>query len=431
MTLKNLKHDIDEEKKIIKELMILISQRELRSGREREILSKTIRSLTELLRIINNSIPGLVENTSPIRRLGKEEDAKDLVNIKYNQGGVERSITINEAERKRFLQELNLSDFSLKRLRRAEKDAVSARAFKKPSAYAKVANRFFSKMSNRLIEKGRFQKIEKDLRKANIPFIMNTYVSMIFFTTLIAGLFSVLLFIFLSVFSLSLSPPFIQMQELSVLTVLINLAICISLPILSFLAMYFYPILEAKSISKKINQELPFVTMHMSAIAGSGIEPTQIFKIIALGKEYPHTRQEIKKIINQVNIYGHDLVSALKNSARSTSSQKLAELFNGLATTISGGGSLTEFLDKRTETLLFDYKLERERSTKMAETFMNIYISVVIAAPMIMMILMILLMVGPMSIGLGIDQLTAIIISIVALINVIFLGVLHLKQPTY
>lgn len=431
MTLQNLKHNLEEEKEIIRELAILISQRELRAGREKELISRTINSLTELLKIINNSIPNLVENTSPIKKLGKAENVKDLVSIKYNKGGIERHITINEAEKKRFMQELSLSDFSLKKIRKHDKEVAVGREFKKPSQYAKIANMLFSKISNRMIEKGKFKRVEKDLRKANIPFILNTYVSMIIFSAVLVSVFSLFLFVFLAVFSVSLDSPYIQIEAPGVIRILINLTICIALPIITFFALCFYPYLEAGSIGKKINQELPFVTMHMSAIAGSGIEPSQIFKIIALGREYPHTKQEIKKIINQVNVYGYDLVSALKNSAKSSSSQKLAELFNGLATTISGGGSLTEFLDKRTETLLFDYKLERERSTKMAETFMNIYISVVIAAPMIMMILMILLMVGPMSIGLGISQITIIIVSIVALINLVFLGVLHLKQPTY
>ena len=139
----------------------------------------------------------------------------------------------------------------------------------------------------------------------------------------------------------------------------------------------------------------------------------------------------MKKVINQVNVYGYDLVNALKNAARATSSTKIAELFNGLATTISSGGSLTSFLEKRTETLLFDYRLERERSTKMAETFMDIYISVVIAAPMIMMLLLVLMSVSQISLGLSLEALTVLIISIVALINLIFIAVLHIKQPVY
>ncbi|MFH1710730.1 MAG: type II secretion system F family protein [Nanoarchaeota archaeon] len=435
MTLKNLRHNLDEEREIVKELNVLISQRDIKVGRERELVSKTITSLTELLRIINNSIPPLVSNTLLTKSLGEEKgvkEVKELVSVKYNKDGVQKDITINQKDKRKFFAELSLSGSTLKRLRKEDRTTgVVLRAFKKPSEYAKISNKFFSNISNKLIEKEYFARIGADLRKANIPFILNTYVSMILFSTMLVAFFSVFLFVFLLFFTLSLELPIIIPAELSVMRVFINIMICLALPVVSFLGLCIYPYLEAAGIGKKINQELPFVTMHMSAIAGSGIEPSQIFKIIALGKEYPYTRSEIKKVINQVNIYGYDLVSALKNSAKSTSSSKLSELFNGMATTVSTGGSLTDFLNQRTETLLFDYKLEREKSTKAAETFMDIYISVVIAAPMIMMLLLILLSVGPISVGLSAGALTVIILAIVALINVVFMAILHLKQPVY
>jgi len=198
-----------------------------------------------------------------------------------------------------------------------------------------------------------------------------------------------------------------------------------------FVSFYFYPYAEAKSVESKINQELPFVTIHMAAISGSGIEPSQIFKIISMGEEYKYTKKEIKKIMNQINLYGYDLVTALKNTARGTSSKKFAELLNGMATTISGGGNLSEFLDKRADTLLFEYRLKREKYTKSAETFMDIYISIVIAAPMIFTLLLVLIAVSGISIGMGLSTLTVIIVSLISLINTVFLVYLHLSQPTY
>ena len=435
MTLKNLKHNIEEEREIVKEMNVLISQRDIRVGRERELISKTIVSLTELLRIINDSIPALVKNTFVIKSLGGEKEAKEvkeLVSVKFSKDGVQKDITINEQDKRKFFEELSLSDSTLKRLRKEDRTAgVISIVFKKPSAYAKISNKFFSNLSNRIIENGYFKSLGGDLRKANIPFILNTYVSIMLFSAMLAVFFALFLFVFLLFFTIRAEMPIIILAELSAARVFINAIVCLAFPIAAFLGLYIYPVLEASGISKKINQELPFVTMHMSAIAGSGIEPTQIFKIVALGKEYPYTKSEIKKVINQVNIYGYDLVSALKNSAKSTSSLKLSELFNGMATSISTGGSLTDFLNQRTETLLFDYKIEREKSTRSAETFMDIYISMVIAAPMIMMLLLILISVGPISIGLSAGALTIIIISIVALINVAFLAFLHLKQPVY
>jgi len=121
----------------------------------------------------------------------------------------------------------------------------------------------------------------------------------------------------------------------------------------------------------------------MSAISGSMVEPSKIFSIINSTGEYPNISKEFTKLINETHVYGYNLVSAMRNLAFNSPSSKLAELFNGLASTISSGGDIQDFFEKRAQSLLFEYKIENEKHTKTAETFMDIYISVVIAAPMI------------------------------------------------
>lgn len=419
MGLEELKQNIWQERELIKEIDVALNSGNLQQAN----------SLVAMMKIVNDSIPSLVESVSPVKNLKPEppKEVNGLVAVRYEDSG--KYVTINSRDRKKFYKELNLSKLGLKKIGR---DSPSEnQKFKKPSVYAKISNKIFSGMSNRMVENGRFHGLNTDLRKANIPFILNTYVSIILFSSLVAAGVAIVAFIFLMFFSLSLEYPFISGAKFSFLRLAQVFGICLAIPIVTFFATYLYPAAEKRNIRGKVDQELPFATMHMGAIAGSGIEPSQIFKIVALGREYPATKQEIKKVINLINVYGYDLVSALKICARTTSSNKLSELFNGMATTISSGGSLTDFLDKRTETLLFDYKLEREKATKTAETFMDIYISVVIAAPMIMMLLLVLMSVSNISIGLGLIELTIIIVAIVALINVMFLVFLHLKQPGY
>ena len=167
----------------------------------------------------------------------------------------------------------------------------------------------------------------------------------------------------------------------------------------------------------------------MAAISGSMINPTDIFSIIISTKEYPYIQKEFTKLLNEVNVYGYNLVKALKNSAKNSPSLKLSELLSGLATTINTGGELPEFFDKRSQTLLFDYRLEREKYTKSAETFMDIYISVVIAAPMVLMLLLMMMKISGLGLTLSTTMITTMMILGVTVINIVFLTFLHLKQP--
>ena len=199
---------------------------------------------------------------------------------------------------------------------------------------------------------------------------------------------------------------------------------------LALAAFYLYPASEANSIQKKISQELPFATIHMAAVAGSNIEPTKIFKIIAMSKEYINVGKEIQKVIVQVEIYGYDLVTSLKNVALRTSNKKLSELFSGLATNISTGGALKNYLEKKSENFLVDYRLERNEYAALAGTFMDVYISILIAAPLILMMMFIVMNVAGLGMA-GLSITTLLILSIIAIVivNIIFLIVLNMKQP--
>jgi len=444
-----LKSNIRREKELIREAFIFTNQLETLNAlnkkgmrgneKEKKLLLSTIAALIRQLIILNKSIPELVKKTSPFQELPSGESLaaakskEKLVNVRYQTPTVQErsSVAIRKEDRERFLKELNLANKSVQRLKKDYK-ALSVRAeeFKKPGLYSRISNKFFAKLSDSLMEKGHFKNINKELRKANLYFLSRTYISMSFFTSFLALIFSIGLLILLLFFRISFDFPFLfAVEETILLRFLKNFWIVIAFPILTFLAFYFYPSSEKKSIAIKINNELPFVVIHMSAIAGSGVEPTKIFKIIVMGKEYPNTQKELRKLINEINVYGYDLVTALRNSARVTSSSKLSEVFKGLATTISGGGSLKDYLDKKADTLVFDYRIEREKYTHVAETLMDIYISVVIAAPMIMTMLLVMMSLLDLGIGLSIGALTTIMLLGIALVNIFFLAFLHIKQP--
>ncbi|MFQ5531362.1 MAG: type II secretion system F family protein, partial [Candidatus Nanoarchaeia archaeon] len=329
----------------------------------------------------------------------------------------------------KHLEFIELERETLKRLKKKIKEPKKVKV-KKPSKYVNISNRIFSEFSISLIEQGMFKTLKRDLVKANLQFLTKSYVSVMFFTAFLSLILAFFIFLFFLFFNLSPELPIIIGVDEGLGSRFLKVIwIIFVIPIATFLAMYVYPSLERKSIETKINQELPFATIHMSAISGSLVEPSKIFHIIVETKEYPTLEKELIKLINEINVFGHDLVTGLRNVGSNSPSKKLAELFNGLATTITSGGDLTEYFDKRAQSLLFEYRLEREKNTKSAETFMDIYISVVIAAPMVIMLLLLVMKISGLGIGVSTGMITLIMILGVSMINIIFLTFLHLKQP--
>jgi Flp pilus assembly protein TadB len=453
MLIDSIKGNLEQMKKLARELYVFTNQLELikrleKEGsvmidvKEKNLLEKSIMSLTKQLKIINNSLPELIENIGFYPKLGGSsksrtvEKKSNLIKVNYKPSKVVEgvSVSINEKDRKKFLENLSRSHLTIKKLKDNYAIEAPEIPFGKASQYAKVSNHYFRKISFKLISKGRFKILNDNLRKMNSPFVLGTYVSMIFFTVSLSFIFSLFLYLFLLFFQFSFSATFffVIALEPAYLRALTQLWILLAIPTLTALAMYFYPKGEADSLGSRIDQELPFVTIHMSAVATSGIEPLSIFRIILKSKEYKHTNLEIRKLMNLVNFHGQDIISALKNLEKSSPSEKLKELLGGMATTMTSGGNLHEFLDKHAQTLLFDYKLEREKYTKSSETLMDIYISIAIAAPMILLMLFVIMgSTGFLSnlFNISVNTMGLLIVAILAFVNVGFLVFLYLKQP--
>ena len=427
-----LEKNIDSEIGMLREIVNYLNQEEAAPA-DKKLIDESIASLVQSIKLVNNSIPRILENISAAKRLPALEKPTELEKISFNAGNVTRTVIVNKEDRQKFLKEAGISEKMINRVKKGEEAGEeSYEEFKATRGYLKYSNKYFLNTAQNWTKKGNFAPLAVELKKSNLDVLFDSYVAMIFFTTTLALIVSAAATIFLTFFNFNLSWPILSLYQGNYLLRLLTLIwIPLVIPIAVFAALYYYPSTEKKSIAGKIDQELPFAVIYMSAISGAGIEPTEIFKIIGLSKEYPYLRREIRKVINQINIYGYDLVTSLNNVAKTTPSTKLAEVFSGIGTTINSGGSLSEFFEKRAETLLLGYRLERENYTKLAETFMDIYISVVIATPMILMLILIVLSVAAPDLGLSPTILTTIIVSAVAVVNIFFLIFLQIKQPSY
>lgn len=416
--IEQIRKNIDTEIEILKEIYHYQSLLRNANPSDRKILVSTIQSLTSSIKIINNSLPELLKEVTSVQKLTSKASTMPLQNIQYFKDENKIDVVLKEEDKEKFLQELRITEDAVRKMKKSSiiQPTEEIENVQKSSRYVKISNAFFKSQSEKLIQKGYFKPLALDVRKANFEMLLESYVSMMLFTVFLSLIAGLVLFLGLWIYGISPSKIF---------------WIPLILPLGTFAYVYVYPTTEKDSIAKRIDQELPFAVIHMSAISGAGIEPTNIFKIIALSREYPYLRKEIRKILNQLNIYGYDLVTALTHVARVTPSTNLSELLTGLSTTINSGGSLSEFFEKRAETLLNNYRLEREKFTKTAETFMDIYITIAIAAPMIMLLMLIMLSLSNFDFGLDQTTLTVLVIAIIALINVFFLTMLHMKQPKY
>ncbi len=420
-----LKKAISMGKKAVNEINSSFNQLEgIRNKEEKKTIKEHINNLKNSFKKINEDVLSELEKLNLAKPLKQEEEKPKL---KLFLETKPKKLALS----KKFGKELSqLEKETIKRIRNKEMK-LESKKIEKPNKYTQVANKYFHNTAEKLSKDKNFEVLKKDLIKTNLEFTPTNYISVMLLTTAISVIVAFVIFLFFLFFKLGGESSFISIATGNFgIRFLKTFWILFIVLIVTFLFMYSYPLLEKKSMESRINLELPFAIIHMSAISGSMIEPSKIFDIIITTKEYVYLEKEFIKLINQIHVYGYDLVSALRITALNSPSKKLAELFMGLATTINSGGNLTEFFNKRAQTLLFEYKLEKEKNTKTAETFMDVYISIVIAAPMILMLLLMMMKISGLGISLATSAITLMIILGVSVINIAFLAFLHLRKPT-
>ena len=411
--LKSLKSNIDRLEKIAKELSILTASYAKSKKDEKNLIKKSSKALVNQLELVNEPVQALIDSIIIETKANAKLQIPKYERITTIRGPV----YISKERKEELIKELGIEKKLLKKIKskNLKKTILKKEIIVKPSFLASISNKIFYNLSSKISKSNFFKSMKKDLRKASMPYTLSSYVSIILFTTSLAFIIA---FIIALAFTTSLT------------TGIRNTIIAIVFTTIVFFLALSWPSNMASSNKKKIDSELPFATSHMAAIASSKVEPSKIFSIMALTKEYPTFAIEMKKIVNQINIYGYDLTTALRNIAKQTPSRKLAELLNGMATTITTGGNLTTYLNEKAKAILLDYKLSHERYATIIGMYSDIYTALLIAAPLIFMLLLaIISIIGTTFIGMPASTLANLGIAVIIVLNIIFLVFLHLTQP--
>ncbi len=285
--------------------------------------------------------------------------------------------------------------------------------------YKQLSLRFFGRFADKYINN--FEALRPNLRFANIGILLRTWISMIFLTTALVYIASLIASIIVVL--------------LAGLDFILAFYVVVFVPILAaaltFLIFYAYPIQKAKKIRRSIETNMPFALTHMSAIASSGIPPELMFELLTKFEEYGEISRQSSLIVRNIKTFGMSSLLAIRDVAQRTPSVSFRQILNGIDSTIEKGGNLTEYLDDMSEKTLFDYRMKREKYLKTLSTYADVYTALLIAAPLMMLaILGILSVIGGDIAGYSLkDMMILITLGIIPLLNIAFLAFVHLTYP--
>lgn len=347
----------------------------------------------------------LGERTEIPEHIKKLREMREKVREEAKYYGFEQTLLAKEARR-------------VKEILEAEKVETY-----KGSSIGAMANLFVKKTSVSLVNAfpELFEYLYNALRAANIKILSNTYVSIMVFISMAMFLATTaaLSFVFLAL-NYPLYQIFLRTFFFGFLAAT-----------LTAIFFYAYPFMKISERKKNITANMPFAINHLAAVSASGVPPSKMLELISESKEYGEIAAEFKKIVDLMNIFGYDLLTAIKSVSATTPSPAFKEILDGMVSTIETGGDLENYLKEKAEEATLTYRLERQKYNESISTYSDIYTGLLIAAPLFFVaaLAMINLLGGTIG-GFGIEAIMAFgAYLVIPLLNIGFLIFLQVSQP--
>ncbi|MCI4435172.1 MAG: type II secretion system F family protein [Thermoplasmata archaeon] len=239
------------------------------------------------------------------------------------------------------------------------------------NTYQRIAFRIFGKIASR---NKNISKMGDDLLKAHMMIRPQEYIAYVYFLTLISFLGILAIFIFLLLLG-------------NIFLTLMGLIALILVPSIIYIIMMGNPASVAKTRGKKIDGKLPATMNFISALASADVNVDMIFKELARRPEYKEVAKEAEWITRDTELLGKDILTALRDAAKRSPSQKWSEFLQGVVTTSTSGGRLKPYFIAKGEEYENELRLQMKRTMETLSLFAESFVTVGVAFPLFLIII--------------------------------------------
>ncbi|WP_254837932.1 type II secretion system F family protein [Natronomonas marina] len=251
-----------------------------------------------------------------------------------------------------------------------------------------------------LLNPSGFKDLQRWLNQARMGYTYDIYLERIVGYTLIAaavGLIlgtalSLQLFIFGGWQSLGVSSVALQ-GGLTVLLILVSVGLFAGG---AFVTGYYYPLMRASTRERQIDILLPHAIVYMYALSHGGMNSFEVLKELAEAEDvYGEVAQEFDVVVRDVELFGNDLFSALRDARSVTPSENLEQFIDDMISVLDSGSDFSTFLEDEAGTYMDQARDEQEGFLDTLSILSEIFIVAFVAAPLFLIVtLMVITLLG-------------------------------------
>ena len=225
-----------------------------------------------------------------------------------------------------------------------------------------------------------FEDLHNTLKKSGIRITFKAYVSFMFLISIIAFFASLAV-------SLILLPTIMNVSFLSATNLLLSPLLAGLTFVLTLMLTYSYPGMKASNRKNPIESNLPYISNFLTLLSSSNVPPSVVFRSVARIDTLVEVRQEFSNIVRDIEVFGHDLMTAILENAKNCPNERLRELLIGYVATVRTGGNPTEYLKVANENITKERMSRLDMMLESLSAIAEIYIMVLVAMPLLFVVL--------------------------------------------
>jgi archaeal flagellar protein FlaJ len=243
-----------------------------------------------------------------------------------------------------------------------------------------------------------YAQLRNDLISARFKTPFEVYLSTAFISSIVVGLAAA---VFLGAISWilklptlikykgSVPGPLIALSAHSLLigTVAITIFSLLVFGGLTYAVFIMYPSVEAGNRRRNIDATLPYAINYVTSMSTAGITPAEVFRLLGDSPIYGESSVEARYIAREIDIFGRDLIDALRLVSASTPSKRMKEFLQGAMASISSGGNLTDYFRTKADQYALENRQTQKQFLDILALMAESYVTAMVAGTLFLIIL--------------------------------------------
>ncbi len=243
-----------------------------------------------------------------------------------------------------------------------------------------------------------YAQLRNDLLSARFKTPFEVYLSTALVSSIVVGLIAaVLLGTFSWVLQLprliqykgTVPGPLVALSPHSVLigTIAITIFSLLVFGGITYAIFIMYPSIEAGNRRRNIDATLPYAINYVTSMSTAGITPAEVFRLLGNSPIYGECSVEARYIAREIDIFGRDLIDALRLVSASTPSKRMKEFLQGAMASISSGGNLTDYFRTKADQYALENRQTQKQFLDILALISESYVTAMVAGTLFLIIL--------------------------------------------